>query len=231
MAEVLGGGKNPNWHRRNWSGPGWAGGAYRTRWIGDSYSRSVGRWILRYLTESKEVMKALAKPKAFTSKVVERECETLEVFGPSVQFLIGPQPGDESPCVMKGTIPPNVCVPMHSHPGIEAFYMLSGEVEVLTEEGEAHWIKAGPGDFIEVPGEAKHGFRNRSKDPVVQLITTTSRLGRFFQEVGRSLTREERVSSPSPDEIQHFLKTAERYGYWLATPEENAAVGISLFQF
>jgi quercetin dioxygenase-like cupin family protein len=175
-------------------------------------------------------MKALSKPKAFANRVVERDCETLEVFGPSVQFLIGPQPHDETPCVMKGTIPPGICVPMHSHPGIEAFYVLSGDVEVLTEEGgEVHWIAAGPRDFIEVPGEAKHGFRNRSKDPVVQLITTTSKLGRFFQEVGRSLTRGERVSSPSPDEIQHFLKTAEHYGYWLATPEENAAVGISLF--
>jgi hypothetical protein len=29
--------------------------------------------------------------------------------------------------------------------------------------------------------------------------------------------------------MQRFLKTAERYGYWLATPEENAAVGVSLF--
>jgi quercetin dioxygenase-like cupin family protein len=175
-------------------------------------------------------MKALTKTTAFTNIIVERDCETLEVLGPSVQFLIVPRSRDETPCVMKGTIPPGVCVPMHSHPGIEAFYVLSGDVEVLTEEGgKAHWITAGPGDFIEVPSEAKHGFRNRSKDPVVQLIITTSRLGRFFQEVGKSLTRDEIARPPFPNEIQSFLKTAERYGYWLATPEENAAVGISLF--
>jgi quercetin dioxygenase-like cupin family protein len=175
-------------------------------------------------------MKALIKPKTFANKVVERDCETLEVFGPSVQFLIEPQSRDETPCVMKGTIPPGVCVPMHSHAGIEAFYVLSGNVEVLTEEGgKVHWITVGPGDFIQVPSEAKHGFRNGSKDPVVQLITTTSRLGRFFQEIGRSLHRDEIARPPFPDEIQSFLKTAERYGYWLATPEENAAVGISLF--
>jgi quercetin dioxygenase-like cupin family protein len=175
-------------------------------------------------------MKALTKTTAVTNIIVERDCETLEVLGPRVQFLVVPQSRDETPCVMKGTIPPGVCVPMHSHPGIEAFYVLSGDVEVLTEEGgKAHWITAGPGDFIEVPSEAKHGFRNRSKDPVVQLIITTSRLGRFFQEIGRSLTRDEIARPPFPNEIQSFLKTAERYGYWLATPEENAAVGISLF--
>ena len=65
--------------------------------------------------------------------------------------------------------------------------------------------------------------------PVIQLITTTSKLGRFFQEVGRPIIQGERVSPPSPDEIQRFVKTAERYSYWLATPEENASLGISLF--
>jgi hypothetical protein len=64
---------------------------------------------------------------------------------------------------------------------------------------------------------------------VIQLITTTSKLGRFLQEVGRPVVQGERVGPPSPDEIQRFVKTAERYGYWLATPEENASLGISLF--
>jgi quercetin dioxygenase-like cupin family protein len=180
-------------------------------------------------TKEKEVMKSLTRAEVFASIVVERDCAVLEVFGPSVQFMVAPQSRDEAPCVLKGTIPPGVCVPIHSHAGIEAFFVLSGDVEVLTDEGrKAHWITAGPGDLVEVPSKAKHGFRNRSQHPVVQLITTTSKLGRFFQEVGRSITEGARGSPPHPDEIQRFLKTAERFGYWLATPEENAAVGISL---
>lgn len=167
---------------------------------------------------------------SFTNIVLEGDRETLEVFGPSVQFLVAPQSSDEAPCIIKGTIPPVVSVPMHRHPGIEAFFVLSGDVEVLSDEGgKAHWITAGPGDFIEVPSNAKHAFRNRSQHPVIQLIITTSKLGRFFQEVGRPVTLDEKVGTPSPDEIRRFLKIAERYGYWLATPEENAAVGISLF--
>jgi hypothetical protein len=36
-------------------------------------------------------------------------------------------------------------------------------------------------------------------------------------------------SWPRPDDaIQHFLQTAERYGYWNPTPEENAAVGLAV---
>ena len=84
------------------------------------------------------------------------------------------------------------------------------------------------GNFIQVPSDAKDGFRKRSQHPVIHLVTTTSKLGRFSQEVG-SVIRGERVSPPSPDEIERFIKTAKRYGYWLATPEETASLGISLF--
>lgn len=174
-------------------------------------------------------MKSPTRTELFTHIVVERDREMFAVGGgPTLQFLVPPQSTDDAPCVLKGTIPPGVSVPTHSHPGIEAFYVLSGHVEVLSDAGgKTRWIAAGPGDFIEVPGSAKHGFWNRSQQAVVQLITTTSKLGRFFQEIGRPVTRGESVSPASPEDLQLFLKTAERYGYWLATPEENAAVGIS----
>lgn len=179
---------------------------------------------------TEHLRQTFAKAESSTHLVTESDCETLDVFGPSVQFLLAPQANDEAPCVLKGTIPPGGSVPLHSHQPIEAFYVLSGNVEVLTEkDGETDWVAAGPGDFIEVPSGAKHGFRNRSRHPVVQLITTTSKLGRFFQEIGRPLQQGANGNPPSPDQLQHFVLTSNRYGYWLATPEENAAAGISLF--
>jgi len=166
----------------------------------------------------------------FTHIVVERDRDAIDLFGPSFQFLVAPQSSDEAPCVIKGTIPPGGSVPIHRHSGVEACFVLSGTVEVLRDEGgEAHWIAASPGDFIEVPSNAKHGFRNRSQHPVVQLITISSKLGRLFQEIGRPITRGARPSPPSPDELQRLVKTCERYGYWLATPEENASVGVAPF--
>jgi hypothetical protein len=104
----------------------------------------------------------------FTNIATRRDSEALDVFGPSVQFLVAPQ------------------------------------------------------------SSATHGFRNRSEQPVLQLIITTSKLGRFFQEIGRPVVPGGRISPPAPNEIEHFLETAGRYGYWLATPAENAAVGIPL---
>ena len=50
----------------------------------------------------------------------------------------------------------------------------------------------------------------------MNILVSTARIGRFFRE----------VAAPSGDPIEHFLATAERYGYWNATPEENAAVGL-----
>lgn len=170
------------------------------------------------------------KTESFAHVVVERDCQRLDLFGPTAQFLSEPQLNDETPCLIKGTIPPDGFVPIHRHPDFEAFFVLSGNVEVFSDkDGRGRWIMAGPGDFIQIPSNAKHGFRNKSAEPSVQLITTTSKLGRFFQEIGRPITRGASVTPPSSDELQHFIKTSERYGYWLASPEENAAAGIQLF--
>jgi len=159
--------------------------------------------------------------------VRECDCSVFEVLGASVEFLVGPQQGDEALCVLKGTIPTGVLIPMHSHDAIEIFFVLSGNIEVLVEAGgKMHWVEAGVGDLIEIPGNARHAFRNRSQNPVLNLLFTTSKHGRYFQEIGRRLAAGECVRPPALDEIQHFLETARRYGYWFATPEENASVGI-----
>jgi hypothetical protein len=113
-------------------------------------------------------------------------------------------------------------------PGPEGFLVLSGAVQVLAERGGGlQWLDVAEGDFIDIPGGAKHAFRNESDGPVVQLITTTSTLGRFFQEIGRLVTGVLQPP-PTPEDIERFTQVAARYGYWLASPEENAAAGIPL---
>ena len=151
----------------------------------------------------------------------------LDVFGPTVQFLATPEEADDSHCVMKGVIPPGGVVPLHSHTGVECFLMLSGQQEVLIEtDGHHRWTLCEPGDFIRVPSEARHAFRNLSDEPAVSLVTTTEKLGRFFQEVGRPVSPHDAPMPPTPEAMQHFVVSALRAGYWLATPEENASVGL-----
>jgi quercetin dioxygenase-like cupin family protein len=151
----------------------------------------------------------------------------LDVCGPTVEFLNSPEETDAVYCTMIGTIPPGVSVPLHSHPDVESFFTLSGTVQVLFQRRDHfEWLDVKSGDFAYIPGGAKHAFRNTSSEPVVQLITTTPKLGRFFREIGRSVTAGEPGRPPTSDDLQHFTRVAAAYQHWLGSPAENETIGI-----
>jgi quercetin dioxygenase-like cupin family protein len=152
----------------------------------------------------------------------------IELFGPTLEFMTSPDDEHNDFCVLKGTIPPDGYVPLHSHPDTEDFLVISGAVEGLRQEaGGNEWVEARAGDYIHVPADAPHAWRNVSSEvPVVDLIITTKRLARFLQETGRPVTGV--PQPPTREELERFAAVSARYGYWNATPEENAAVGIPL---
>jgi quercetin dioxygenase-like cupin family protein len=154
----------------------------------------------------------------------------LDVLGPTIEFLTSPDEADDGLCVMRGVIPPGVVVPIHSHDDAEAFYILPGTQQVLTQGTDGlEWNDARAGDYIDVPRGTPHAHRNVSHDPAVDLLITTARLGRFFQDVGKPAT--DPPQPPSAEDVAHFIATSVRYGYTLGTPEENKAVGIDLPKF
>jgi quercetin dioxygenase-like cupin family protein len=145
--------------------------------------------------------------------------ETIDVLGPTVQILATAE-DDGGPCLMRGVIGPGVAVPLHTHADPETFVVESGALEGLVDAGDgARWVPIRAGDVFHVPGNARHAFRNSSAQPAVTLMTTTTRIARFFREI---------AGPPSPEAIERFLRVSERYGYWNAMPEENAAVGVAL---
>lgn len=64
--------------------------------------------------------------------------KVLELFGPTVEFLTSPQDAQSDFCVLRGTIPPGVSVPPHSHADTEDFFIISGEVEGLMQDNEGY---------------------------------------------------------------------------------------------
>jgi quercetin dioxygenase-like cupin family protein len=146
----------------------------------------------------------------------------MSAAGVTIKLLTPPR---EDGCwVMKGILQPGESVPLHSHSPDEDFYLVSGEAEVLmqTEQG-LEWKTVQTGEFVHIPGDTKHAWRNRSSAPVEQIIVTSARLGRFLQELG------DLIGVGGRDGIMEKLRRlTERYGYWLGSPEENAAMGISL---
>jgi quercetin dioxygenase-like cupin family protein len=134
----------------------------------------------------------------------------LGVLGPTVQRVVAD--GDVAPCVIRGTVPPGVSIGLHSHPEPETFIALSGALEGYAGD---HWELIRAGDVFHIPPDIPHGFRNRGAEPAVMFIVTTGRVWRFFEDVAGG-------------SVRRFIETAERYGHWLGTPEDNAAVGIEL---
>jgi quercetin dioxygenase-like cupin family protein len=130
---------------------------------------------------------------------------TLELAGAAVEILV-----DDEPCVMRGVIPPGVVVPLHSHADPETFIGIAGELE---GRAGSEWVRVAPGEIFHVPGGTPHGWRNTGSEPAVTFLISTAKMARFFRE----------VAGVTPEQ---FLATAERYGYWNATPEESAAAGL-----
>jgi quercetin dioxygenase-like cupin family protein len=152
----------------------------------------------------------------------------LDVMGATVQYLTPLDVGQ--PCVLRGTIPPGVVVPLHSHADPETFLQISGQLEGFVDAADSvGWVPIAPGDIFHIPGDAKHAWRNPAPEPAVTILLTTATLGRFFRDVGTPITPGAATAwPPSIATIQRFIAIAERYGYWNATPAENAEIGLRL---
>ena len=100
----------------------------------------------------------------------------------------------------------------------------------MSERGEQlEWQDVKAGEFVHVLSNAKHAWRNASDEPAVMLITTTPKLGRFFQEIGRPVTAGASLLPPAPSELQKFAHVSAKYDYWLASRVEMRLSGINLF--
>ena len=75
----------------------------------------------------------------------------------------------------------------------------------------------------ETPKQPSPSLRSRAP----YLYPDPMRLGRFLREIGRPLATVE-PGAPSAAHIQRFVEIAHEYGYWLGSPADNAAAGISL---
>jgi quercetin dioxygenase-like cupin family protein len=154
--------------------------------------------------------------------------EVLDLLGPTVQHLTPLSNDDDGYCMLRGTVPPGVVVPIHSHPERETFYIIAGELEALKDGGWWQALKAG--DVFDVPGGAKHAFRNMSASSASVLIVTTMALARFFRQVGRPVA-DVPASLPSSEMLRQFARASLAQGHWLGGVAENAAIGIALLYF
>jgi quercetin dioxygenase-like cupin family protein len=142
--------------------------------------------------------------------------------GPKFELLASAE--ESAYWVMKGALPAQVSVPLHSHGDEESFYLISGEAQFLAPTTcGLQWKSLRRGDFVHIPSDVKHAWRNLSTNPVEVLVVTTPKLGRYLWEIGQF------VSIAGTDGLLNKLMSlSDSYGYWMGSPQENADVGIAL---
>jgi quercetin dioxygenase-like cupin family protein len=153
-----------------------------------------------------------------------------DVFGPLLQFLVTPAQSFEAFALIRAIVPPGVAIPLHSHADPEVLFVLEGELNVLQYEGDAiHWLTTKPGEAVCIPGDVRHALRNTSPATVILLLTTTPNLYRFFRELGKPFHPGQPLGPPTRQDMRRLLDLAAQHNYWMASPQENAAIGLSGF--
>lgn len=163
---------------------------------------------------------------AFSSRKSTDRSERRDVFSapqvsqPANRYLTEVTQGDGDYCVLLCTLPPGVVVPLHGHADRETFYVISGTPDAFMGN---HWETLVPGDVFDARNGIRHAWRNSAPSNVTMLCTTTMRMARFL----RDATIDD-GSADAQAQAQHFLTLVQRHGYWLASPDENAAIGLSI---
>src|ERR1700724_4220065 len=167
-------------------------------------------------------MNATSETKTDTSRGADPQ--TFIVLGVLLQFLSTPEQINDQISVMRGTVPSGVVIPLHSHADPEIFYVLNGSLEVFQAEG---WQTVTAGEVVSIPGNVRHALRNTSPSSITSIIVSKQELYSFFGELARPFDPNRPPAPPTPEEMQHLFSVAEKYEFWLASTNENAAIGIS----
>lgn len=104
----------------------------------------------------------------------------LDVFGVTVRSLLGGDFTQGHCAISQVECPPGADAPLHRHRHGEAFFVLSGKVQVRCDDTV---LVLGPGDFVAVPPWAVHTFQNVGTE-LAKLINvgTPSGHDQFFRE-------------------------------------------------
>jgi hypothetical protein len=126
---------------------------------------------------------------------------------------------------MHETVPARGVIPLHSQADPEIFYLLDGSLEVFQADS---WKTINAGEVVSIPRNARHALRNTSSSPTTSMTLSKQQLYSFFRELARPFDPHSLPAPPTLNEMQQLFSAAEKYEYWFASPDENAAIGISL---
>ncbi len=150
--------------------------------------------------------------------------ELIDLIGGRLEVVARMGSGVADTVLFRGQMEAGKLVPLHNHIDPECFYVLSGRIEIFVADNTPRWRTVEAGRSLLVADSLNHSVRNAADQPADLVVATNGRLARFFREAGRPGTAGLDVLSPTPEDIQRFIRVSEAYGYWIASPAESAAM-------
>ncbi|MGI4757001.1 MAG: cupin domain-containing protein [Janthinobacterium lividum] len=155
--------------------------------------------------------------------------QAYSLFGVQLHFLIPPIDGNDRIAMYRGVVPPAVLIPLHSHREPELFYVLDGSIEIYRDTDSPHgWTTLQQDEVFSVAGGVKHALRNSFDKPCTIVLIANGTLYDFFRRVVVPGVPNEPQLPLTAGQMQEFVGAAARYDYWMASPEENSAIGLHL---
>ena len=153
-----------------------------------------------------------------------------DVGGAMVQFLASHVPVQETTLdVILGALPPGVFVPLHSHTCPEWFFVLEGEMEAfMGDEKGGAWKAVRPGELAVIPAGVRHAWRNRSSSTAKVLSFGGTMIFAVMRKIAVPANQANAAAAPSAEFLEELNRVAASTGNWIATPQENAAIGLHL---
>lgn len=149
------------------------------------------------------------------------EGRNISVVGDTYRVIVSGRDTGGSFAAIDMLIPPGGGPGPHAHAGIEeCFYVIDGEIEVISESGN---YLAGKGSFVNIPkGGIVHCFKNKT-EKIAHLLcfVVPAGLDAFFEEIGQPVGYGQFLPAPQIDDAyaKKLALIGERYGQEIFPPD------------
>jgi quercetin dioxygenase-like cupin family protein len=143
-----------------------------------------------------------------------------DVLGPLVAFGT-PSAHESDFSVLQALLPAGTSVPLHSHADREFIVVVEGSLSIWVG---GFWRNVQAGGSVDIRPDERHSLLNNSGSEVAVILVTTPVMRKFMESVGIPAVNSK--GPPTSARIEQFVEQARAHGYWLGSPEEQAALGL-----
>jgi quercetin dioxygenase-like cupin family protein len=158
---------------------------------------------------------------SFLTAIAPKEGPSVSVVGDTYRIIIGGEQTNDAYTLIDMLIPSKRGPPPHSHATFqEAFYMLDGEIKVITKEKV---YTASKGSYVNIPFNGPvHKFTNvTDKTAHFLCLIIPAGMEKMFLEMGKPVAADTFLPIPqmTNEELKHLQSIAEKYGNKLYPPD------------